>query len=174
MLLLSIINQKGEKKILTRVCTSASRKLCVCVGVDHSFILTMCEVFSVWHRAELLSNHKEHLSHPEVLHRHIKSSSVNFFSHSSVLPFLSSVISWPFINYCLLAIMADWSITVSNRYGHYSYQRKRQTYQGNNFLTLKLFKSIAKQCSVCLLLPFVFQPFQLHPKPDINDGNQIV
>lgn len=84
------------------------------------------------------------------------------------------MISWPFINYCLLAIMADWSITVSNRYGHYSYQRKRQTYQGNNFLTLKLFKSIAKQCSVCLLLPFVFQPFQLHPKPDISDGNQIV
>lgn len=75
---LSLIKRE-RKKSLTRVCTSASRKPCVCVGVDHSFILTMCEVFSVWHRAELLSNHKEHLSHPEVLHRHIKSSSVNFF-----------------------------------------------------------------------------------------------
>lgn len=79
------------------------------------------------------------------------------------------MISWPFINYCLLAIMADWSITVSNRYGHYSYQKKRLTYQGNNSKNCK-----AKQCSVCLLLPFVFQPFQLHPKPDISDGNQIV
>lgn len=69
----------------------------VCVWVSSFTHLTMCQMFCKWHGAELLSNHKEHLSHcnqRSYIHtwNHQQYKPLSHFSICAFSP--SSVISW--------------------------------------------------------------------------------